>query len=59
MKRDVNGKLKFLECFRCGHSWVIVIETFPKYCPRCRSGWWDIAKRIDKPRWNNKKGYSY
>ena len=35
-------------CLRCGHTWVKRIEK-PKFCPKCRSPYWDTP-RIRKRR---------
>ena len=40
-------------CLRCGHTWVKRIEK-PKFCPRCRSPYWDTP-RIRKRRKKTKE----
>jgi predicted Zn-ribbon and HTH transcriptional regulator len=41
--------LKGYQCERCGHKWVPreVGGDRPRVCPRCKSAYWDIPKRIE------------
>ena len=37
--------LKGYECTRCNHQWVPRDKDRPRVCPKCKSPYWDIAKR--------------
>jgi len=30
-------------CRRCGNKWIIRVQT-PKYCPRCKSPYWNLKR---------------
>jgi predicted Zn-ribbon and HTH transcriptional regulator len=32
-------------CERCSHEWVPIREQAPRVCPRCKSPYWDRARR--------------
>ena len=34
-------------CMRCGHSWYARSEHKPRYCPACRSVYWDRTRRAE------------
>jgi len=60
MKNKILNKFKFWECIRCGHIWISngkKIKSFkPKYCPNCKSPYWD-RKRIKDMNILEKKQY--
>ena len=31
-------------CLRCGHNWRSNLNTTPKWCPKCKSGYWNKPK---------------
>jgi predicted Zn-ribbon and HTH transcriptional regulator len=33
------------QCERCGHKWAPSEETRPRVCPKCKSAYWDIARK--------------
>ncbi len=43
-------KLDGFRCERCGHEWVKRGEDDPRVCPKCKSPYWDIPKRVEKPQ---------
>ena len=43
-------KLTFLECKRCGHSWIPRSINKPKVCPNCKSLGWDKPRKRAKDR---------
>jgi predicted Zn-ribbon and HTH transcriptional regulator len=38
--------LKGYQCERCGHKWVPREEEFPKVCPKCKSPYWNTARKL-------------
>jgi predicted Zn-ribbon and HTH transcriptional regulator len=42
------------ECLRCGHLWTPKLEK-PQMCPKCKSLYWDVAKRRYRSRENREK----
>jgi len=49
---ETEVKVKKYTCERCGHSWVSRIKTLPRFCPRCKTLYWNIPRREKKE--NNK-----
>jgi uncharacterized OB-fold protein len=47
--------LKGYQCERCGHKWVPREEEFPKVCPRCKSPYWNIARKLNSKKQIAKK----
>ena len=45
---EVEVKVKKYTCERCKHIWISRIETTPKFCPKCKSLYWSIPKKIKK-----------
>ena len=41
-------KVDAWECERCGHIWKPRSEEKPKVCPKCKSPYWDRAKKASK-----------
>jgi len=39
------------KCLRCGKEWKPWAPN-PKYCPRCKSPYWNIPKTKDTERYN-------
>jgi predicted Zn-ribbon and HTH transcriptional regulator len=39
--------LKGYKCERCGHVWVPREHERPRVCPKCKSAYWDKARRIE------------
>ena len=35
----------FSKCERCKHSWKRRSEAIPKVCPKCKSPYWNKARR--------------
>jgi len=42
-------KSKLRTCTRCGHKWEPIVAHEPKQCPKCKSPYWDVARK--KERW--------
>ena len=34
------------KCERCGHVWVKRGRVEPKVCPKCKSPYWNIPKKM-------------
>ncbi len=47
-------KLPTLECKRCGWRWHPYIKEV-RLCPKCKSAYWDLEKRIVRKGKNNSK----
>ena len=43
-------KLPSLTCLRCTHTWIPRKPVEPKFCPKCRSPYWN-KPRTKKGRW--------
>lgn len=43
-----SGEMNTVTCKRCGNTWVNRIEH-PRYCPKCKSFYWDVEP-INKKR---------
>jgi predicted Zn-ribbon and HTH transcriptional regulator len=39
--------LKGFQCERCGHKWAPREEERPRVCPKCKSAYWDTARKQD------------
>jgi rubrerythrin len=41
------GKIKLsgYVCERCGHKWVARNKQTPRVCPKCKSPYWNIARK--------------
>jgi predicted Zn-ribbon and HTH transcriptional regulator len=39
--------LRGYQCERCGHKWVPREEERPRVCPKCKSAYWDTARKQD------------
>ena len=37
----MRKKIKIVKCNRCNHEWVLRKKSEPKWCPRCRSPYWN------------------
>jgi len=46
------GKIKFMvegyQCGRCEHKWVPKIESEPRVCPKCKSPYWNVPRKIKR-----------
>jgi predicted Zn-ribbon and HTH transcriptional regulator len=40
--------LKGYKCERCGHVWVPREHERPRVCPKCKSAYWDKARKLGK-----------
>ena len=52
------GKIKIegYVCERCKHIWAPRKENKnPRVCPKCKSPYWDVVKKIKKGGRNDKK----
>jgi len=38
--------LKGYQCERCEHKWVPRDEERPRVCPKCKSAYWDVPRKI-------------
>jgi predicted Zn-ribbon and HTH transcriptional regulator len=36
-------------CDQCGHEWIIVAESLPTHCAKCKSRQWNAGEKI-KPK---------
>ena len=34
-----------LRCLRCSHEWILRKEEPPKFCPKCKSPYWDRPRK--------------
>jgi len=34
------------KCERCGHEWIARIKEDPVICPKCKSPYWNRAKKV-------------
>jgi predicted nucleic acid-binding Zn-ribbon protein len=48
-------KLPTLKCVRCGHTWPPRTQNLPKVCPKCKSPYWNTAKRVKKSEEQDEK----
>lgn len=47
----VEIKVKGFKCERCGHEWIPNdIKKEPRVCPKCKSPYWNIPRRKNKPK---------
>jgi len=40
-------------CERCGHIWIGRTMTIPKFCPKCKTLYWNIPRK-SKNKQNDK-----
>lgn len=40
--------LKGYLCDRCGHKWVPREDEIPRVCPKCKSPYWNIPRKLEK-----------
>ncbi len=40
--------LKGYKCERCGHVWAPREREKPRVCPKCKSAYWDRARKLGK-----------
>lgn len=49
---SIMGEVKIIRdgfsCERCGYKWVPKKKSHPRVCPKCKSAWWDVPKKIKK-----------
>lgn len=45
--------LKGYQCERCGHKWAPRENEFPKVCPKCKSPYWNIARKLNPKKHAN------
>jgi Zn finger protein HypA/HybF involved in hydrogenase expression len=38
-------KVYHSEC--CGHKWVAIEDERARVCPKCKSAYWDVARKQD------------
>jgi Zn finger protein HypA/HybF involved in hydrogenase expression len=36
------------KCERCEHKWIPRKKDYPKVCPKCKSPYWDRAKKVKR-----------
>lgn len=41
--------LNHYTCLRCGHEWPPRKAKLPKWCPKCKSPYWDKPRRTLAP----------
>jgi predicted Zn-ribbon and HTH transcriptional regulator len=34
------------KCTRCGHEWETIRLERPRICPKCKSAYWDVARKV-------------
>ena len=34
------------KCERCEYEWIARKKAYPRVCPRCKSPYWDIPKKV-------------
>lgn len=53
VKLEVDG----YQCERCGHEWIARGTEEPRVCPKCKSPYWNVPKKIKEliPLHNNNK----
>jgi rubrerythrin len=44
----IEKTVTFYVCERCGHEWYPRGEEKPRVCPKCKSPYWDRARRVPK-----------
>lgn len=46
MARKVRSDvIREQECLRCNHKWGSIL-TDPKVCPKCKSPYWNTARKV-------------
>lgn len=45
---ETEVKIKKYTCERCGHSWISRIKTLPRFCPHCKTLYWNIPRKENK-----------
>ena len=45
---EVIIKIKGYKCERCGHEWAPRSEEIPIICPKCKSPYWNRAKKVQR-----------
>ena len=40
--------LKGFQCERCGHKWAPRENELPRVCPKCKSPYWNTARKMTK-----------
>ena len=43
---EYHTMLEGCRCGRCGHEWLPKEEREPERCPRCKSAYWNKAKKL-------------
>ena len=51
----IQVKVEKYVCERCKHIWESRIKTIPKYCPACKSPYWNKPKKEKKKPKKGKK----
>lgn len=44
----IKKTVEFFKCTRCKHEWYPRGKEPPKTCPKCRSPYWDMARKSKK-----------
>jgi len=47
-------KLEGYICERCKHSWVARKKEEPRVCPKCKSPYWNVPRKLNKKRKNGR-----
>lgn len=42
------SKLQTIKCFRCSHVWVPRKEGRVRICPKCKSPYFDVKRKVKK-----------
>ena len=45
---QVKKVILYWLCERCGHEWPPKGEGEPKFCPKCKSPYWNTPRRSEK-----------
>jgi len=48
----IKEQIEKYKCERCGHIWITRIKTMPKFCPKCKSLYWN-RERVSKKKEGN------
>ena len=36
------------KCERCKYEWIARKKDYPRVCPRCKSPYWDVPKKVKR-----------
>ena len=44
-KREVQVKKTRCSCNICRYSWISILDTIPKQCPKCKNMRWNLESK--------------